>query len=60
MDLIPKRITSQVTWESQDQKDAFILYLKNMGIDSVTEYCRRIADLNIEVVLRKRNDTEGY
>ena len=54
--LIQGRVTSQVTWESQEQKDAFLWYLEIIGIHSVTEYCRQIADQNIEPKRRCEND----
>jgi hypothetical protein len=36
--LIQGRVTSQVTWKSQEQKEKYLTYLESMGFGSLTKY----------------------
>jgi len=42
--LIQGRVTSQVTWKSREQKNKYLIYLKSMGYESLTEYILHEAD----------------
>ena len=35
-----KRIRSQITWKSEEQKLVFLKYIKKQGFHNITEYCR--------------------
>ena len=52
---IEKRIRSQITWENVEQKKAFEWYVKSIGRKSISEYCRELADSNMEAY---RNDQQ--
>lgn len=52
----PKRIRSQITWENQEQKDAFTWYVKSLGCESISDYCRDIANSNMEAYIHGINE----
>ena len=41
---VKKRIRSQITWESKEQKENFINYIRRKNYDTITKYCREQAD----------------
>ncbi len=43
-----KRIRSQITWESEEQKEYFQKFIVERGFNSPTEYLRDIANQRIE------------
>ena len=45
---LPKRIRSQITWESEEQKEYFQKSIVERGFNSPTEYLRDIANQRIE------------
>jgi hypothetical protein len=44
---IPTRIRSQITWDTQEQKDAFNWFVRSLGTNT-SDYCRDVANSNIE------------
>ena len=50
-----KRIRSEIAWKSQEQKDAFLWYVESIGFKSVSTYCRKIANENIDSKRRYEN-----
>ncbi len=45
---MPRRIRSQITWESEEQKEFFQKVAVESGFDTMTDYCRDIANQRIE------------
>ncbi len=43
-----KRIRSQITWESEEQREYFQKFVVERGFDSPTDYCRDKANQRIE------------
>jgi hypothetical protein len=43
-----KRIRSQINWETEEQKQAFLQHVHTMGFPSVTEYARNKANAALD------------